>query len=95
MEAQKFREFITEKKDEPYRLVILSHNAPDDPNVTGVRFREEAQKLGIKVFLAEMVGCRLEEKDDKVLIHSLPTDDKGEYKEPEPKEETKYAPPFV
>ena len=33
----KFREFISEEKEEPYRLVILSHNAPDDPNATGVR----------------------------------------------------------
>ena len=97
MKAPKFKEFIAEAETDkkPYRLVILSHNAPDDPNYTGVRFRDEAKKLGIKVFLAEMVGCRLEEKDDKVIVHSLPTDDEGEYKEPEPKSETEYAPPFV
>jgi len=93
--APKFREFISEEKEKLYRLVILSHNAPDDPNATGIRFREEAKKLGIKVFLAEMIGCRLEEDGDKVIIHSLPTNDKGEYKEPEPKEEAEYAPPFV
>ena len=92
---EKFSSFITEAKDKPYRLVILSHNAPDDPNATGVRFRDEAKKLGIKVFLAEMVGCRLEVDGDKVIVHSLPTNEKGEYKEPEPKEEPKYAPPFV
>ena len=91
----KFSSFITEAKDKPYKLVILSHNAPDDPNATGVRFRDEAKKLGIKVFLAEMVGCRLEEDGDNIIIHSLPTNEKGEYKEPEPKEEPKYAPPFV
>jgi RimK family alpha-L-glutamate ligase len=95
MQAPKFKDFITEQKTEPYRLVILSHNAPDDPNNTGVRFREEAEKLGIKCFLAEMVGCRLEEDGDKVIVHSLPTNDKGEYKEPEPKEIPKYAPPFI
>jgi RimK family alpha-L-glutamate ligase len=95
MKAPKFKEFITEEKNKPYRLVILSHNAPDDPNDTGVRFREEAKKLGIKCFLAEMVGCRLEEDGDKVIIHSLPTDDKGEYEEPKPKEVAEYASPFV
>ena len=92
---EKFSSYIQEVKEKPYRLVILSHNAPDDPNSTGVRFREEAKKLGIKVYLAEMVGCRLEEDGDKVIVHSLPTNEKGEYEEPKPGEEPKYAPGFV
>ena len=33
--APKFREFISEEKEEPYRLVIISHDDPDDPNQTG------------------------------------------------------------
>ena len=79
MKAPKFKDYITEEKNKPYRLVILSHNAPDDPNVTGVHFRKEAKKLGIEVFLTEMVGCRIEEKGDKVIVHSFPVDEKGEY----------------
>tara|TARA_B100000315_G_scaffold245601_1_gene271721 strand:- start:13 stop:1059 length:1047 start_codon:yes stop_codon:yes gene_type:complete len=86
--------FEDEMRDK-YRLVILSHNAPDDPNATGVRFRDEAKKLGIKVYLAEMVGCRLEVDGDKIIVHSLPTNEKGEYEEPKPGEEPKYAPGFV
>ena len=82
-------------ENKKYKLLILSHNAPDDPNVTGVRFREEAEKLGIEVYLAEMVGCRLEQKNGKILVYSFPTSKEGEYEEPTPKEEVKYAPPFV
>ena len=95
MEAQKFRDFITEQKDEPYRLIVLSHNEPGDPNDHGMRFREEGKKLGIKVFLAEMVGCRVEEKDDKVIVHSFPIDEQGEYEKPLGKDKPKYDSPFI
>ena len=95
MEAQKFREFITEGETKPYRLVILSHNAPDDPNVTGVHFRKEAKKLGIEVFLTEMVGCRIEEKGDKVIVHSFPVDEKGEYEKLLAKGKAEYDKPFI
>ena len=42
MEAQKFREFITEQKDEPYRLVILSHDEGDESNVSGELVKNDA-----------------------------------------------------
>ena len=29
---EKFKSFISEAKDEPYKLVILSHDDPEDPN---------------------------------------------------------------
>ena len=35
METPKFREFISEAKEESYRLVILSHDDAEDPNKTG------------------------------------------------------------
>ena len=95
MEAQKFRDFITEQKDEPYRLIVLSHNEPGDPNDHGLRFREEGKKLGIKVFLAEMVGCRVEEKDDKVIVHSFPVDKEGNWQRLKSKETAEYDKPFV
>ena len=46
--APKFREFVTEEKEEPYRLVILSHDSEDDSNVSGELVKTAAKKLGIK-----------------------------------------------
>ena len=52
MEAQKFREFITEGEIKPYRLVILSHDEGDESNVSGELVKNVATKLGIKTILA-------------------------------------------
>ena len=43
METPKFREFISEAKEESYRLVILSHDDAEDPNKTGDLIREKAK----------------------------------------------------
>ncbi len=44
---EKFSEFITEEKDEPYRFLNLIHESPDDPNKTGDALVKEASKMGI------------------------------------------------
>jgi len=51
METPKFREFISEAKEESYRLVILSHDDAEDPNKTGDLIRDKAKKLGIECIL--------------------------------------------
>ena len=61
-----FKEFITEKtKDEPYRLVVLSHDDSYDPNMTGVLLRDKANKLKIDAVLFEFVGAHLHEENNK------------------------------
>ena len=57
METPKFREFISESKEESYRLVILSHDDAEDPNKTGDLIREKAKKLGIECIFGEFVGA--------------------------------------
>ena len=72
MEAQKFREFITEQKDEPYRLVILSHDEGDESNVSGELVKNVATKLGIKTVLAEFRGLYIHYESNQQFINSFP-----------------------
>ena len=46
------QEAVNEKK---YKLVILSHDDPQDPNETWILIRDKAEALGLKVLLAEFV----------------------------------------
>ena len=39
---EKFKSFITEE-EKPYRMVVLVHSTPDDPNKTGVKLAQTAQ----------------------------------------------------
>jgi len=91
---EKFKSFITEAKDEPYKLVVLSHDDPHDPNETGVLIREKASKIGIDCLLAEMTGFFISEEEGKLFVNSFPVDDKGQVEEPSPKKETKYVKPY-
>ena len=52
---EQFKSFITEK-EHPYKLLILSHDDPLDPNETGALIRKKASELGLNVYLAEFSG---------------------------------------
>ena len=53
----KFAEFLKEQDNEkPYKLLIVSHDDPLDPNETGPMIRKKASELGLKVYLAEFSG---------------------------------------
>ena len=67
----KFSSFITEAKDKPYKLVVLSHDDSYDPNLTGVLIRDKAKKLKIESVLFEFVGLHLHEVDNKLFINSF------------------------
>ena len=43
VKMEKFSEFITEEKDEPYRVLILMRDAEDDPNKTGDALEKQAK----------------------------------------------------
>ena len=94
MKAPKFKDYITEEKVQPYRLVILSHDDADDPNKTGDLIREKAKKLGIDVLLAEFIGSHINEKDGKSYVNSFVVEPGGAVQEPDPKKEIKYEKPF-
>ena len=58
---EKFSSFITEQKDVPYELLIISHDGIDDVNETGPLIKSIGQKIGIKVFLSEFMGAYMED----------------------------------
>ena len=90
------RDYIAEQAPEkPYKLLILSHDDPLDPNETAPMIKKTAEKLGITVFLAELMGCYMEDSDgDNKLIYSYPVDDNGKAKLPDTKQDVEYEKPF-
>ena len=66
---EKFSDFISEQKNEqPYDLLIISHDGIDDVNETGPLVKKTGQKMGLNVFLAEMMGAYMEgDGADKVF----------------------------
>jgi len=89
---EKFKSFITEAK-KPYKLVVLSHDDPHDPNETGVLIRKKSSNVGIDCLLVEMGGFFISEEEGKLFVNSFPVDDKGQVEEPSPKKESKYIKP--
>ena len=91
-----FKKFLSEQSDEqPYQLVIISHDDPLDPNETAPMIKKKAEELGITVFLAELMGCYMEDADgESKLIYSYPVDDKGKSELPDTKKDVEYAKPF-
>ena len=94
---EKFSEFIVEAKEEPYKLLIVSHDDPFDTNETGPLVRKKASELGIEVYLAEFMGAYLEDDGDGKLFYSYPVDEYGKANMPSAKDDeddVKYDKPF-
>jgi len=82
-----------QEAEKPYKLVILSHDDPLDPNETGPLIRKKAKELGIEVFLGEFQGAYLSQKGKKKFVNSFEVDDKGQAQLPDMKSDVAYAPP--
>ena len=91
---ENFKSFISEEKDESYRLLILSHDDPFDPNETGPMVRKKASEMGIEVYLAEFTGMYMEDKGKDQLVYSFPVDEEGKAELPGMKDGVKYDKPF-
>ena len=88
-------QYLAEQSPEkPYKLLILSHDDPLDPNETAPMIKKVAEKLGITVFLAELMGCYMEDDGDNKLIYSYPVDDDGKAQLPDTKQDVEYEKPF-
>ena len=75
---EKFKSFITEEeKLQSYKLLIVSHDDPLDPNETAPLVRKKASELGLQVYLAEFMGAYMEDDGDGKLFYSYPVDEKG------------------
>ena len=87
------QEAVNEKK---YKLVILSHDDPHDPNETWILIRDKAEALGLTVLLAEFVGTYTKKTPSgKRFIHSFGLDKEGKVIMPTAKnKDVEYAKPF-
>jgi len=100
---EKFSEFITEAKEEAYKLVIFNHSGEmvRDVKDTGLGelialMTKSAKVVGVEIFQADFVGAFVSEKNGKKYINSFPFDDEGVVIYPDEKsgKEIEYQKPF-
>ncbi len=94
VKMEKFSEFITEEKDEPHRVLILMHDAPDDPNKSGDAIIKQAIKMGIDSYQLEVdSGYFTTNENGNLVAHNYTNeklrDENGEYSKPTIKHDKK------
>ena len=72
---EKFKSFITEEKNEDYRIVVLSVEHGDNA-ITAKRIKEEADKLKLPNYIVGIDGTHISYNNGTYTIHEL-NDDKG------------------
>ena len=72
---EQFKSFITEAKDEKYRVLVIS-TEKGEKAITAKRMKEEADKLGYPIYVAGMDGTYTKFENDVRTIHTS-DDDKG------------------
>ena len=96
---EKFSEFITEAKDEPYRIICFYHaddllkDVPVNNHLEMMSImNNSSKKSGTEVYYVDYVGSYLSEKNGKIILHSLKIDkNSGHYIKPDLKtKETNY-----
>jgi len=93
--AVSFSNFITEEKEQPYKLLILSHDDPHDPNETGPMIRKIAKGMGLECHLAEFSGMYMEPVgEDGFNVYSFPVGEDGKAELPTMKADAEYEKPF-
>ena len=72
---EQFKSFITEAKNEDYKVVVLSVEH-GDKSITAKRIKEEAVKLGLSNYVVGINGSHIEFNDGTYSLHEL-GDEKG------------------
>jgi len=72
---ENFKSFITEKKNEKYRILVISAEKGEKA-ITAKRMEEEANKLGYSIYVAGMDGTYTKFENDVRTVHKA-DDDKG------------------
>jgi|TARA_R110000822_G_scaffold63380_7_gene155728 RimK family alpha-L-glutamate ligase len=72
---ENFKSFITEQKNEDYKIVVLSVEH-SDKSITSKRIKEEADKMGLLSYIIGINGSRIEFNNGVYTIHEL-DDEKG------------------
>ena len=98
---ENFKSFITEQKEEPYKLVVFN-NTQESVRDVGEKERAEfelinssAKKLGVEIFNVEHTGFFISEDKGKMFFNSLDFDKDGRVIKPTEDGETKYQKPFM
>jgi ribosomal protein S6--L-glutamate ligase len=75
---EQFKSFITEEKDSDYRILVLSVEH-GDKSITSKRIKEEANKLNLPNYVAQIDGSYIKYDNGKHTIYSIDDvdDDKG------------------
>lgn len=94
--TQSFSKFITEEpKEKPYKLLVLSHDDPHDPNETGPMIRKVANSMGLECHLGEFSGMYMEPTgEDGFNVYSFPVGEDGKAELPTMKADAEYEKPF-
>jgi len=97
---EKFSSFITEQKEESYRLIVFN-NSNEDVRDVGKRTRpdfklyvDSAKKVGIEIFNVEYTGLFVSENNGKLFLNSFEFDDDGVVITPTESGDAKYQKPI-
>ena len=97
---EKFSSFITEQKEESYRLIVFN-NSNEDVRDVGKRERpdfklytDSAKKVGIEIFNVEYTGLFVSESNGKLFLNSFEFDDDGVVIMPTESGSAKYQKPI-
>lgn len=97
---EKFSSFITEQKEESYRLIVFN-NSNEDVRDVGKRTRpdfklyvDSAKKVGIEIFNVEYTGLFVSENNGKLFLNSFEFDDDGIVITPTESGDAKYQKPI-
>jgi len=93
---EKFKSFITEAKEEPYKLVVFqnSNDVIRDVKYSALGeltelLKKTAKSTGIEIYFVDFTGLHISKKNNKQYINSFPFDDDGYVMLPEPKNKEK------
>ena len=97
---EKFSEFITEEKDEPYKLIMFANTGEDIRDI-GKQDRPDyavinnaAKSVGVDIHHVEFTGSYISEKNNKLYINSFSFGEKGNVILPAEDEEPEYQNPI-
>ena len=90
---EKFKSFITEAKEEPYKLVVFQNSNDVIRDVKDSALGEltellkkTAKSTGIEIYFVDFTGLHISKKNNKQYINSFPFDDNGYVELPDPKD---------
>ena len=76
---EKFKSFITEEKEDKYKVVVLTRKPKDNPEqnllVTASKFEKSAKSLGMESYIVFIEGAYITLDDDVRRIHNADDDD--------------------